>query len=43
MHAGLGELYVSDPRFAENLDKFAPELAEYARGAWRANAERKGP
>lgn len=41
MHAGLGELYVSDERFRESLDRYGPGLAEYARAAWRANAERK--
>jgi DNA-binding transcriptional MerR regulator len=42
MHAGIGELYVSDRRFSDSIDRFAPGLAQYARGAWRANAERKG-
>ena len=41
MHAGIGELYVSDPRFTEGLDRFGAGLADYARRAWRANAERK--
>jgi DNA-binding transcriptional MerR regulator len=42
MHAGIGELYVSDPRFTEGLDRFGAGLADYVRSAWRANAERKG-
>ena len=42
MHAGLGELYVTDERFRESLDRYGPGLAEFARAAWRANAERKG-
>ena len=27
--AGLGELYVSDPRFAKNLDRYAPGMARF--------------
>jgi len=40
MHRGLGELYANDPRFAANIDRFGAGLSEYARDAWRANAER---
>ena len=29
IHAGLGQMYVSDPRFTENIDKAAPGLARY--------------
>lgn len=38
MHAGLGEMYVSDPRFAQSYDQKAPGLAGYVRDAIRANA-----
>jgi MerR family transcriptional regulator, thiopeptide resistance regulator len=41
IHAGLGELYVGDARFRESLERLGQGLAEYARDAWRANAERK--
>lgn len=41
MHRSLGELYVNDARFANNIDRFGAGLAEYARDAWRANADRK--
>lgn len=40
IHRGLGELYVSDPRFTENIDKTQPGLAQFMRDAFRANAER---
>jgi DNA-binding transcriptional MerR regulator len=40
IHRGLGELYVSDPRFTENIDKLRPGLAAFTRDALRANAER---
>jgi DNA-binding transcriptional MerR regulator len=33
MHAGLAELYVSDPRFTANLDKVAPGFAQYLHDA----------
>jgi MerR family transcriptional regulator, thiopeptide resistance regulator len=41
-HVGLGELYVSDPRFIAEYDKVAPGFSEYVRQAIRANARRKG-
>ncbi len=41
MHCSLGDLYVNDPRFAKQFDKFAPNLASYLRAAIYANAERK--
>ncbi len=41
MHRGLGQLYVDDPRFTANLDKFAPGVAAYARDAFAANADRQ--
>jgi DNA-binding transcriptional MerR regulator len=40
MHRGLGELYVNDPRFTENIDKAGKGLAAFMREAFRANAER---
>ncbi len=40
LHRGLGELYVSDPRFTANIDRWRPGLAAYARAAFHANAER---
>lgn len=39
-HVGLGDLYVSDPRFTEYYEKRAPGLAAFAAAAIRANAER---
>jgi len=41
-HVGLGDLYVSDPRFTAEYDKIAPGFAEYVRRAIRANAQRQG-
>lgn len=40
MHVGLGEMYVSDPRFAATYDRVAPGLAAYVRDAIAANARR---
>jgi MerR family transcriptional regulator, thiopeptide resistance regulator len=37
MHAGLGDMYVADPRFAANLDKVAPGFAVYLRDAIKAS------
>jgi DNA-binding transcriptional MerR regulator len=42
MHRGLGDMYVSDPRFAANYDELAPGLAAYVRDAIHANAARHG-
>jgi DNA-binding transcriptional MerR regulator len=42
MHRGLGEMYVSDARFTENIDRTRPGLAAYWREAIRANADRAG-
>jgi MerR family transcriptional regulator, thiopeptide resistance regulator len=33
MHRGLAEMYVSDPRFAANLEKVAPGFAQYLHDA----------
>jgi DNA-binding transcriptional MerR regulator len=38
IHRGLGEMYVADPRFARNIDKAAPGLAQYMSAAIAANA-----
>ncbi len=40
MHVGLGEMYVSDPRFRENYDRREAGLAEFVAAAIRANAAR---
>jgi DNA-binding transcriptional MerR regulator len=40
IHRGLGEMYVADPRFAQNYDTLAPGLSQYFRDAIVANAER---
>jgi MerR family transcriptional regulator, thiopeptide resistance regulator len=40
IHAGLGEMYVADPRFTANIDKAAPGLAAYMSKAMQANAMR---
>ena len=29
IHAGLGQMYVADPRFTKNIDKARPGLAKY--------------
>lgn len=42
MHRGLAELYVSDSRFTENMDRVRPGLARFTRDAILANAERHG-
>jgi hypothetical protein len=41
MHVSLGEMYVSDPRFAEHYDKQRPGLAQFVCDAIRANAARE--
>jgi MerR family transcriptional regulator, thiopeptide resistance regulator len=40
MHAGLAEMYVTDPRFAANYEKVAPGLAQFFHDAIVANATR---
>ncbi len=40
MHAGLGSMYVADPRFTEYYEKYAPGLAEFIKSAIHANRER---
>jgi hypothetical protein len=43
MHRGLGDLYVSDPRYAATYDESlgAPGLSAYVRDAIHANADRR--
>ena len=41
-HRNLGQMYTDDPRFAKHYDDIAPGLAQYARDAIVANAERAG-
>jgi DNA-binding transcriptional MerR regulator len=41
LHRGLGELYVSDPRFTKNIDRYRSGLASFLRDAISANADRK--
>jgi DNA-binding transcriptional MerR regulator len=38
LHRGLGEMYVSDPRFTETYERVSPGLARYVRDAIVANA-----
>lgn len=40
IHRGLAEMYVTDPRFTENIDRTAEGLAAYLREAILANAAR---
>lgn len=42
MHAGIAELYVTDPRFQATYEKVAPGLAAYVHQAVTANARREG-
>ena len=42
MHAGLSEMYVTDPRFTKTYEDLAPGLAQYVRDAVHANAMREG-
>lgn len=42
LHRALGEMYVSDSRFTENIDRTRPGLAKFTRDAILANAERHG-
>jgi hypothetical protein len=40
IHAGLGQMYVADPRFTANIDQAGPGLAQYLSAAIAANAWR---
>ena len=42
MHAGLGRMYVEDPRFTAHYEQVAPGLAQYVGIAVQANAARQG-
>jgi MerR family transcriptional regulator, thiopeptide resistance regulator len=42
MHRGLGELYITDPRFIANYENVAPGLAQWVHDAIQANADRHG-
>jgi MerR family transcriptional regulator, thiopeptide resistance regulator len=42
IHRGLGQMYVDDPRFTANIDRFGKGIAAFARDAFLANAERQG-
>ena len=42
MHAGLGRMYVEDPRFAATYEVLAPGLAQYVSTAVQANAAARG-
>jgi hypothetical protein len=39
MHAGLGNMYVADPRFTANYEKIRPGMAQYVCDAIQANLE----
>ena len=40
IHAGLGDMYLADVRFKENIDRSGEGLAEYMAAAIAANAAR---
>jgi hypothetical protein len=40
MHASLADLYEADPRFAANIDKYAPGLTPWWSASIRAAAQR---
>jgi DNA-binding transcriptional MerR regulator len=42
MHAGLGRMYVEDPRFTAHYEQVAPGLAQYVSTAVQASAARQG-
>jgi len=41
MHRGLGDMYVTDPRFTKTYEDLEPGLAQYVRDAIHANADRQ--
>jgi hypothetical protein len=43
MHRGLGELYISDPRFTAPYDEIEPGFSQYVHDAIQANADRHAP
>ena len=42
MHRGLGQMYVADARFTENIDKSGEGTAAFLAAAIEANADRRG-
>lgn len=40
MHRGLGDLYISDPRYLATYDELHPGFSQYVRDAIHANADR---
>lgn len=42
MHAGIAQMYVSDPRFTKTYEDIAPGLAQFVHDAVHANAQRAG-
>ncbi len=43
MHRGLGELYISDPRFTAPYHEIEPGFSQYVHDAIHANADRHAP
>jgi MerR family transcriptional regulator, thiopeptide resistance regulator len=43
MHAGLGQMYIQDERFAAFYEGIRVGLTEYVRDAWQANAASSAP
>jgi DNA-binding transcriptional MerR regulator len=41
LHRGLGQMYVDDPRFTANIDKFGVGVSAFCRDAFAANADRQ--
>ena len=41
MHAGLGRMYIEDPRFTKTYENLAPGLAAYVSEAFQTNAARQ--
>jgi DNA-binding transcriptional MerR regulator len=41
MHAGLADMFVADPRFAANFDKYGDDLTAYVAASIKANAQRQ--
>lgn len=42
MHRGLGDMYVADPRFTKNIDRYGAGVSAFLREAIFANAARHG-
>jgi hypothetical protein len=41
IYRGLGQMYVDDPRFKANYDKYHPQLAEFLQKAMNVFCDRK--